>query len=433
MNTVTSKPRNLGELIQYHRKNKNLSLAKLQEIVGIDKGSLSRIESGGVKRPDFQSILSIAAALDIPHNDIVEQYIELGHKSEVIYSILQNELATIEHPPLIYKIAAKFLETPSEDSFELVQQLYQTIDSVEDAPIQLSLCHLIIDYSRSHGIMPYIAKGLYRKYMIERNDFSKLKETYQSGKYILDYANFLSDKEKIIAHYSLAVHAYNLMLYEECISLCSYILEKDEPLGEYKAKAVYSIACSYHYLGQYEQCRVYLEECSKFPFSYISDNARLMKLITNGKLGNTESAILQLEDYLKNPSDYNLIYAVTELFNLYLSINDFVSAERLLKYEDWMLESINDERVTPFKKSRLAYFYLLKGILLLNMQLCGEAFDCYIESTWKYMDIGMYDKAILSLLHISHAIMKDETLLTMEVVKKLDLMFDQLIKKGLIA
>ncbi|MDR0270951.1 helix-turn-helix transcriptional regulator [Paenibacillus sp.] len=433
MNTVTAKPRSLGELIQYHRKNKNFSLSKLQDVVGIDKGSLSRIENGGVKRPDFQSILSIAAALDIPHNDIVEQYIELGHKSEVIYSILQNELATIEDPPLISKIAFRFLESPNEDSFELVKKLYQMIDSVEDTSIQLSLCHLIIDYSRSHGIMPYIAKGLYRKYMIERNDFSKLKETYQSGKNILDYANFLSDKEKIIAHYSLAVHAYNLMLYEECINLSSYILENDEPLGEYKANAVYSIACSYHYLGQYEQCQIYLGECNKFPFPYVSDNARFKKAITNGKIGNTELSISQLEDYLKNPSDYNLIYAVTELLNLYLSTNDLVSAEGLLRYEDWMIESINDERTPPIKKSTLAYYYLLKGIFLLKVQSCGEAFDCYIESAWKYMDISMYDKAIMSLLHISHAIIKDETLLTMEVMKKLDSIYHQLIKRGLVA
>ncbi|MGG3838664.1 hypothetical protein ABEV00_16785 [Paenibacillus thiaminolyticus] len=67
------------------------------------KGSLSRIENGEVKRPDFQSILSIASVLEIPHNDIVEQYIEIGHKSEVIYAILKNELATLEHPSLITK------------------------------------------------------------------------------------------------------------------------------------------------------------------------------------------------------------------------------------------------------------------------------------------------------------------------------------------
>ncbi|WP_336297368.1 helix-turn-helix transcriptional regulator [Paenibacillus apiarius] len=197
-----------GANIQYHRQNKNISLSKLQEAVGIDKSSLSRIENGEVKRPDFKSIQSIATALGIPHNDIVEQYIQIGHKSNVVYSILQEALKTPEHPSLISKIASKFLESPNEDSLDLVEKLYRTIDSVEDTSIKLSLFNLLIDYSRNHGIMPYIAKCLYQKYMIERNDFTVLKETYQSGKHILDYANFLSDKEKIIVHYSLAVHAW---------------------------------------------------------------------------------------------------------------------------------------------------------------------------------------------------------------------------------
>lgn len=431
--TVAAKPKSLGELIQYHRLNKNISLSKLQEAVGLDKGSLSRIERGEVKRPDFHILLSIAAALDIPHHDIVELYIEIGHKSEVIFSIFQHELATLEHPLLIRKIAAKFLESPSEDSYDLVEKLYRTIESIENSAIQLSLYHLIIDYSRSHGIMPYIAKGLYRKYMIERNDFSRLKETYQSGKNVLDYVNFLSDKEKIIAHYSLAVHAYNLLLYEDCIKLCSYVLENDAPLGEYKANAIFSIACSYHYLGQYKKSQSYLNEYSKFPFSYVPDNAKLMTGITNGKLGHTELAISQLQEYLDSPSAYNLIYAVTELFHLYLSIHDFTSAVELLKHEDSMLESINDKCTTPFKKSRLAYFYLLKGNLILNTQLCEDAFDCFIESARKYMDIGMYDKAIVSLLYINQAIMKDSALFTIEVVKKLDSLHHQLIKKGLVS
>lgn len=430
VSTVAAKPKSLGELIQYHRLNKNISLSKLQEAVGLDKGSLSRIERGEVKRPDFHILLSIAAALDIPHHDIVELYIEIGHKSEVIFSIFQHELATLEHPLLICKIAAKFLESPSEDSYDLVEKLYRTIESIENSAIQLSLYHLIIDYSRSHGIMPYIAKGLYRKYMIERNDFSRLKETYQSGKNVLDYVNFLSDKEKIIAHYSLAVHAYNLLLYEDCIKLCSYVLENDAPLGEYKANAIFSIACSYHYLGQYKKSQSYLDEYSKFPFSYVPDNAKLMTGITNGKLGHTELAISQLQEYLENPSDYNLIYAVTELFNLYLYRNDFVSAEKLLKYEDSMLKSINDECTTPFKRSRLAYFYLLKGIMMFNTRRCEEAFNCFIESTCEYMDIGVHDKALVSLLHIQQSVIDNNPLPKSELVQKINSLHEQLCKKA---
>ncbi|WP_325175948.1 helix-turn-helix domain-containing protein [Paenibacillus profundus] len=91
MSTVTAKPKSLGELILFHRQKKEMILSKLQEAVGVDKGSLSRIENGEVKRPDFNIIQSIAAVLDIPGDDIVEQYIETGHKSDVVFSFLQKD------------------------------------------------------------------------------------------------------------------------------------------------------------------------------------------------------------------------------------------------------------------------------------------------------------------------------------------------------
>ncbi|BFH16633.1 hypothetical protein J6TS7_44840 [Paenibacillus dendritiformis] len=88
---------------------------------------------------------------------------------------------TLEHPSLIPKIAAKFLESPNEDSLYVVGRLFRDTDSIHNDSIKLSLYGLIVNYSRAHGIMPYIAKGLFRKYMIERNDFSRLKETYENG------------------------------------------------------------------------------------------------------------------------------------------------------------------------------------------------------------------------------------------------------------
>ncbi|WP_026010841.1 helix-turn-helix domain-containing protein, partial [Paenibacillus sp. OSY-SE] len=112
MSAVATKPKSLGELILFHRQKKEMSLSKLQEAVGVDKGSLSRIEKGEIKRPDFNIIQSIAAVLDIPGDNIVEQYIEIGHKSDVIYSVLQKTLKAPSNAFLVTKIAAKFLESP---------------------------------------------------------------------------------------------------------------------------------------------------------------------------------------------------------------------------------------------------------------------------------------------------------------------------------
>ncbi|WII40077.1 helix-turn-helix domain-containing protein [Paenibacillus thiaminolyticus] len=428
MSTVAAKPQRLGELIQYYRQKKELSLSKLQEAVGIDKGSLSRIENSEVKRPDFQSILSIAAVLDIPHDAIVEQYIEIGHKSEVIYTILQNELTTLEHPSLIPKIAAKFLEAPNEDSLDAVEKLYHTVDSIDHAPTQLSLFNLIVNYSRAHGIMPYIAKGLFRKYMIERNDFSRLKETYQSGKYILDYADFLNDSEKVTINYSLAVHAYSLMFYDDSIKFSEYVIKHDK--GKYKPYAINNIIFCYYNLKRFEESEQYLEEYKQFDLPCVIENSPLFEGFISEKTGNINLCLNQLNDYLKHSSEYNLVYVVSELFSLHIQANDPDSALQLLDYEEKMVKSLQDIRTTPDKRAKLADFYQLAGNILLE-QSAERAFDYYLKSFDEYLKIGLYEKAFESITCINQAIIDDASLLDIELVKKINSMYMQAINKKL--
>ncbi|WP_019420601.1 helix-turn-helix domain-containing protein [Paenibacillus sp. OSY-SE] len=428
MSTVAAKPKSLGELIQYYRQKKDISLNKLQELVGIDKGSLSRIENGEVKRPDFQMILSIAAALNIPRNDIVEQYIQIGHKSEVIHSILQNALQSSDHPSLITKIAAKFLESSNEDSLDLVEKLYQTTDSVEDTSIQLSLFNLIIDYSRNHGIMPYIAKSSYQKYMIERNDFSKLNETYQLGKNVFDYVNFLGNRQRTTFYYSLGIHAYSLMNFDDSVSYMKYVIESDTTEnGEYSANAYINLCNSSYYTGDYEASQSYLDEYSKYHFSYVADNVKFMSACIKGKTGSLDNAISQLNSYLKDASEYNVIFAVTELLDLHVKKSDFHSAKMLLDYEKQMVKSLQDKRTTPFKRSVLARFYKLTGDLLQHENV-EKSFDFYMKSVLEHARIGQYDKSFNCLGNITQAIAKG-TIASKDTLNKLDFLIKSVSQK----
>nr|WP_272595643.1 helix-turn-helix transcriptional regulator [Paenibacillus apiarius] len=428
VSAVAAKPATLGELIQCYRQKKDISLSKLQELIGIDKSSLSRIENGEVKRPDFNIIQSIAAELDIPSDDIVELYIEIGHKSDVVFSFLQKALEAPSNVSLITKIAAKFLESSNEDSLDLVEKLYQTTDSIEDASIQLSLFNLIIDYSRAHGIMPYIAKGLYRKYMIERNDFSQLSQTYQSGKYILDYANFLNEREKIIAHYSLAVHAYSLMLYDESIKFSEFVIKNDT--GKYKPYAINNIIFCYYNLKRFEESEQYLEEYKKFDLPCAVENSELFKGFVSAKTGDIKLCLHQLNEYLKHSSEYNLVYVVSELCSLYIRANDPSSALQLLQYEEEMENSLQDTRTTPDKRAKLAYFYQLVGNVLLEEDSVDRAFDYYLKSVVEYMRIGLYDNAFESITLINQAIIKGAARLDVELVKKINSMYMQVINKN---
>nr|WP_206765810.1 helix-turn-helix transcriptional regulator [Paenibacillus dendritiformis] len=418
----------MGELIQYYRQKKELSLSKLQEAVGIDKGSLSRIENSEVKRPDFQSILSIAAVLDIPHDAIVEQYIEIGHKSEIIYAILQNELTTLEYPSLIPKIAAKYLEAPNEDSLDAVEKLYRTIGSINHPSTQLSLYTLIVDYSRAHGIMPYIAKGLYQKYMIERNVFSRLKETYQVGKNVLDYANFLSEKERILLFYGLSVHAYSLMFYHDAIEFGNYVVENGA--GEPLANATHNVCNAYYHLGNYDDCSSYLERYSHFPYPFVKENVELMTAFLNGKKGNIESAITQFNNCLDNLSSYNLIHAVTELMELYLhKNNDLLAAEQLLMYEEQIIESITQPQTTPYKRSKLAYYFRIKGQLLIRKKHEKDAVDSFLKSTLEYAKIGRFTEAFESLSFVTQSMIHNQSIFNSEIIKNVNDLLQQIAAK----
>ncbi|MFW5437967.1 helix-turn-helix domain-containing protein [Paenibacillus apiarius] len=421
VSTVAAKPKTLGELIHYHRHKKDISLNKLQELVGIDKGSLSRIENGEIKRPDFNIIQSIAAELDIPSDDIVELYIEIGHKSHVIYSFLQKALETPSNESLVAKIAVKYLESSNEDSLDLIEKLHQTVVSAQNEPIQLSLYNLIVDYSRSHGIMPYIAKGLYQKYMIERNDFSRLNQTYQSGKYVLDYVNFLSHKERILLYYGLSVHVYSLMYYHDAIELGNYVVENGQ--GESQANATHNVCNAYYQLGRYDACHSFLEKYSKYSYSFVTDNVKLMTGFINGKTGNIDLAIAQFKKYLDDPSSYNLIHAVTELLELYLNKNDLLAANQLLLYEDELTESISQPHTTPYKKSRLAYYYRIKGQLLLRNNQEKDAIDSLLISALKYAKIGRFTEAFDSLSFITQTMMKDSSIINSEMIQKIDVVF----------
>lgn len=383
----------IGELIQDTRRASNITLTQLSELSGINKGTISRIENGEVKRPEFSTAYPLATALGIPFETLIDYYAEIEKRAEILLSMLQTAIAEGSSVELIRKVTNKYLESPNEDSIDLTEKLYQHIDSIEDTSIKLSLYNLIIDYSRSHGIMPYIAKGLYKKYMIERNDFSRLEETYQSGHYILNYESFLNDIEKITLYYSLGVHAFSLMHYDKSIKFSEYVVDNDNTItGEYKANALFNICNCYYYLGAYENSQKYLSEYNKYFFPYIKDNIDLMNGCLSAKTGNIDFGILQLENYLQNHSEYNLIYSVTMLMDLYLFKQNYTAAEKLITYENEMTRSIEDYRTTPDKRSKLAHYYKLKGDLLQKENI-EEAFDSYIQSALEYKKISLDRKA----------------------------------------
>lgn len=418
----------IGELIHDTRRASDITLTQLSELSGIPKGTISRIENGEVKRPQFLTVHPLAKALDISLETLIDYYVEIERRADSLLHIL---LTTIQHNSnneLIQKVATKYLESSNEDSFDLTEKLYQNVDSIEDTSIKLSLYNLIIDYSRSHGMMPYIAKSSYKKYMIERDDFSRLNETYTAGRAVLNYADFLSHDERITFFYKLGSHAYVLRLYEDCIELCSNVIRNDKADSFFKAEAFYAICNSYYYLGDANLAKHYLDEYSKFSFPLVAENVKFMTGSINGKLGNTDLAITQLEDCLKRASEYNFVYIAVSLFELYLQKKDFSAIEKLLSHEERIT---NMNIVTPFRRYILAYFYKLKGDFLMGNNIYKtSAFEYYVKAALEYTKVNMYTEAFECLNCIVKATLESKnTELSVSALQKINRMFSVLSTK----
>ncbi|WP_042228775.1 helix-turn-helix domain-containing protein [Paenibacillus popilliae] len=68
----------MGELIQDTRRALDITLTQLSEMSGIPKGTISKIEKGDVKRPEFETIRPLAMVLKIPLETLIDYYIETG-------------------------------------------------------------------------------------------------------------------------------------------------------------------------------------------------------------------------------------------------------------------------------------------------------------------------------------------------------------------
>ncbi|GAV10843.1 lipopolysaccharide assembly protein LapB [Paenibacillus sp. NAIST15-1] len=195
----------------------------------------------------------------------------------------------------------------------------------------MSLYNLIIDYSRSHGIMPYIAKGLYKQYLIERYDLSRLKETYYNGKYILNYADFLSQQERIELYYKLGIQAYNLKLYHEGIEHCKKLLALNSAESPYKINALWVLRDANFALGKYEESELYSLQYKQFNYPNSQEHTVFMEALYNAVKGNTDKAIKELRAFRETCSDTFILGATRHLLQLYLEQKNFDEAKALIE------------------------------------------------------------------------------------------------------
>ncbi|UHA72149.1 helix-turn-helix domain-containing protein [Paenibacillus sp. 481] len=374
----------IGDLLRQRRTEAGLSIRQLEELSNVAKGHISKLENNEVKRPEFSSIYPLARALNIPFKETVEYYIKLAPRAVELFRILEMAIKDSDNG-LSTKIAYKYLQAPQEDSYTSVTKLYNITAAEVDPTVKLGLFKVIIEYSRDHGVMPYLAKSLYQEYLIERNDFNKLHLTYQNGKYVLRYVDFLPPEERLLLYYKLGIHAYNLRLFQDSILFCSKVIEENYSDGIVRAYSTGIICTAYYHLEEYDLSKKYLLEYSGFSYDFVKDNVTLMTAVLEACLGDREIAIKQLRQFLPTCGDNVLLHTVNQLAILLLDNNDLDEVENVLNLEHKILTlSCN----TPFKCAQLALFYKLKGDYFIARRKTDEGINYYFESAHRYFTVN---------------------------------------------
>ncbi|MDU5145770.1 MAG: helix-turn-helix transcriptional regulator [Paenibacillus dendritiformis] len=415
----------IGELIQCHRYNRGMTLAQLSELTGIHKGTISKIENGDVKRPEYKTIRPLADTLQIPLETLVELHITVDKRADTLLFVLQDVIQHSGTAELVTKVGRKFLESPSDDSHALVERLYDFVGHVENKEIQFALYQLIVDYSRDHGIMPFLARGLFQVYLIERDDFTRLRSVYESGKHIVQYVDFLNSEDRITLYYKLAIHAFNLFLYEQSINLCLNVLQEAGEAGRehlYYVNALGILCNSYFYLGDYQRSENFLSLYMQYEYPDVKANAVLMSALINAKKGNSNFAITELRTFLETCSQDAALQAINQLMPLYLQENRLVEARQLIDYPICM-ESISTNN--PNTISQLAEYYYHRAAYFVTLGELNKGVSEYLEGAFHFSRVNdtVQEKECIKQIMCIH--LQQNVTMSMSTVEKLKAYYER--------
>ncbi|MEC0208685.1 helix-turn-helix transcriptional regulator [Paenibacillus ehimensis] len=365
----------IGDFIFQLRIEKNLTYSELEELTGINKSVLHRIERGETKHPEFKTVKTIASALKIPYQEIIECYLEDENRIDTLFEIL-NEIMNCEgNFSLVQKVALRLLQSPGKETEESLQRLFNFAANVKEDSLKVALYEVIIEYSRGHGVMVFLAKGLLQKYLIERLDFKRLEQTYQEGQEILYYTDFLSREEKITFYFRMGLHAHNTKKYTDCIKHCITGINLEDRETELKARAYLAMINSYSQLKHYDLVETCLDVFERFEYDFVAEAAKITRAITKARKKEYDIAIPLLRSYMNELSNKYKISIATELIEIYLQTKDIKSIAELLEKER---EFLPDNPEGPHTCSVIGLYYRQKGAYQLEIGMVYEGIQSFV-------------------------------------------------------
>ncbi|WP_088834751.1 helix-turn-helix domain-containing protein [Paenibacillus tyrfis] len=364
----------IADFIFQLRKERNLSFSDLEELTGLSRGVLHKIEIGETKQPEFKTVKAISPILLVPYKKVIECYIEDENRVDTLLEVLAEVITCKETVSLAPKIALRILESPNKGTEVSLERLFNFIQAMKDDSLKVELFKVIIRYSRWHGIMPYLAKGLFQKYLIIRLDLKQMEESFQEGKEILNYTDFLSHEEKITYYIRMGLQAFAIKKYEECIKLCNEGINLENRDTALKARAYLAMINSYSQLKHYDLVETYLDVFERFEYDFVAEAAKITRAITKARKKEYEIAIPLLRSYMNELSSKYKISIATEL-EIYLQTKDMKSIAELLEKER---EFLPDSPESPHTNYGIGVYYRQKGAYQLETGLIYEGIQSFV-------------------------------------------------------
>ncbi|WP_246329037.1 tetratricopeptide repeat protein [Brevibacillus halotolerans] len=171
-----------------------------------------------------------------------------------------------------------------------------------------------------------------------------MEESFKIGEEVVHYANFLTEQERIILYFRMALQAYAIKKYETCIELCQAEITLEKKDTELKAGAYLAMINSYSDLGDYSTVELHLELFKRFKHNFVVEATKLESAIVKSKKKEYDQAILLLKESLQNISEHARIHVVIELLGIYFELEDVDAVSEIFENEKSLLFSTS----TPY-------------------------------------------------------------------------------------
>ncbi len=381
----------LGELVKRQRENQNITLGRLQEELGINKGVISKIENGDTKRPEFKTIFTIADALSIPHEKIIDKYVEVENRPEVLHELLVKTITITDDIKLIKKIALLYIESDKHETEDALSSLYSYTKTVENKEIRLTLYIQIAEYARLRGIPPFIAKGLVESYFIHFQDITRDKKTYAEGKEIIHYMDFLPNETQREFYFKMCRQAFALKEYEEAIELTQCGLSISGKTSELETRAYGTMINAYYFLEKYEDVEKHLPKFEQLDyFDNVKEVIQVLRANIKAKQKEYDTAISILKQCYMTVTDKQKIHIINDLLDIYMELNRIEDIQQIVQTEN---EFLPTEPVEHHYEG-MGKYYVTKGNFKMKHGNVNEAIHCYSEGLKAYIYIQRYEEAL---------------------------------------